>query len=107
VLDHEHVQRSRLRVDARFRLMEKLAPEKYGVKQQIVVTRDEERARYEGLSARIGLRSRPAVLRLDGTAADEAEPVLVAGERNTRQLSHVGQNGFRTPYRANSCSQSA
>jgi hypothetical protein len=50
VLDHEHVQRSRLRVDERFRLMEKLAPEKYGVKQQIVVTRDEERARLDTLS---------------------------------------------------------
>jgi len=50
VLDHEHVQRSRLRVDARFRLMEKLAPEKYGVKQQITVTREDERARYEALT---------------------------------------------------------
>ena len=35
VLDHEHVQRSRLRVDARFKLMEKFAPDRYGQRQQI------------------------------------------------------------------------
>jgi hypothetical protein len=50
VLDHEHVQRSRLRVDARQWLMERFSREKYGSKQQIVVTREEERARYAALT---------------------------------------------------------
>lgn len=34
VVDHEHVQRSRLRVDTRLRLMEKFNPDKFGQRQQ-------------------------------------------------------------------------
>lgn len=34
--DHEHVQRSKLRVDARKWLMSKMLPKKYGDRQQIV-----------------------------------------------------------------------
>ena len=51
VLDHEHVQRSRLRVDARLKMMEKQAPTWYGQHSSVTVTtKDEERARYEGLT---------------------------------------------------------
>jgi len=35
VADHEHIQRSRLRVDARKWLMSKMAPKKYGDKTQV------------------------------------------------------------------------
>ncbi len=38
VLDHEHVQRSRLRVDSRKWLMSKLAPKKYGDKVDLTHT---------------------------------------------------------------------
>ncbi len=34
LVDHEHIQRSRLRVDARKWLMSKMAPKKYGEKLQ-------------------------------------------------------------------------
>jgi hypothetical protein len=51
VLDHEHVQRSRLRVDARLKMMEKLAPTRYGQHSSVTVTtKDEERARYAALT---------------------------------------------------------
>jgi hypothetical protein len=51
VLDYEHVQRSRLRVDARLKMMEKLAPTRYGQHSSVTVTtKDEERARYASLT---------------------------------------------------------
>jgi hypothetical protein len=51
VLDYEHIQRSRLRTDVRLRLIEKLAPTRYGQHSSVTVTtKDEERARYEGLT---------------------------------------------------------
>jgi len=38
VLDHEHIQRSKLRVDARRWLMAKMAPKKYGEKTEVAHT---------------------------------------------------------------------
>lgn len=40
VVDHENINRSRLRVDARFKLAEKLAPKKYGVRPEIQINND-------------------------------------------------------------------
>jgi hypothetical protein len=46
--DHEHLQRSRLRVDARQWLMEKYAPDRFGERKKVeITTRDAEFARME------------------------------------------------------------
>jgi hypothetical protein len=42
IVDHENIQRSRLRVDTRKWLMAKLAPKKYGDKQQMEVSSESE-----------------------------------------------------------------
>ena len=50
VLDHEHVQRSRLRTDVRLKLMEKFAPDRYGPRSQVNVLSSKE-AEFERLDA--------------------------------------------------------
>jgi hypothetical protein len=78
--DHEHVQRSRLRIDTRTWLMARYAPQQFGERKQLeVTTRDAEFARLDGLT--------------DAERLAEARELIETARRRLAMAQWTGQLG--------------